>query len=166
MSVNDGFLNWLAGLIDGEGYFGIRRQLIGHQFLVEFALRLRDDDFEILVEICERLGLGWITRSEASGSTHPSAGWRVSSQTDTMKLMEILDGHPLRTRKVKDYLIWREAVIEQQKHPGDRNLIKLQYLHDKIRFVRAYEESEMDDYEPEGIQLEFPMMVDTEGEVK
>jgi len=160
--MDEGFLYWLAGLIDGEGCFLIDKQPRSVQYVASFKLSLRDDDMDIILEIQEKTQIGTVRRDAPVKTSRAVAVWYIASQSDTKRLVALLDSHPLRSRKLRDYLVWREVVLEQSKSRGSRDLCKLKYLHDKIRLVRAYEEASTDSYEPEGIQLEFPMMADTE----
>lgn len=162
MEEQEAFYNWLAGFIDGEGCFLIIKDPRSIQYVASFALRLRDDDMDIILEIQEKTRIGVVYRSAPVKTSRAMAIWYISRKSDAMCLVGILDSHPLRARKLRDYLVWREAVLEQSKLIGARDLHKLEYLHDKIRLVRSYEETEIDDYEPAGVQLELPMVVAVE----
>lgn len=114
------FGHWLAGFIDGEGCFFISRyeRRNGPGFCPAFLLRLRADDRAILEEIVRTTGIGkltWERRESGSPSTRPNTspalGWRVVAKADIRALIEILDRHPLRSKKARDYAIWREAVM-------------------------------------------------------
>ena len=106
---SDGFGFWLAGLIDGEGSFTITPNRPG--FTCRLTLGLRDDDSEILTEIRDRTGLGRVLLHKRSGGNRqPLSLWRVERKADCQALCAILDAFPLRSKKSKDYAIWREAV--------------------------------------------------------
>ena len=104
------FFDWLAGFIDGEGCFTIPDRQ-GHH-APRFTLVVRDDDQPILEEIVARTGIGRLYRIAASGTSNPQAAWHVESKQGVAQLVRILDAHPLRARKARDYAIWREAVSE------------------------------------------------------
>ena len=118
-TVDPAFAHWLAGLIDGEGCFIIRcpaDRRLGCS--ASFTVRPRDDDTAILREIDQRLELGSIRR-QVPRSGNPSCVWVVQSRADTQALVEVLDHHPLRSRKAADYAIWRRAVeVCQRCHVG------------------------------------------------
>lgn len=155
---DDRFLDWFAGFVAGEGCFGIvRSHPTGVAWATQLSIKLRDDDLCILINIQEQLGFGNVYRSSPRRfGTGGVACWQVRSGDACRKLVEIFDGHPLRARKQKDYEIWREAVIENQKSPKSRSPKKLQYLHDKLSLIRAYEPQEDMAFELDAIQLAFP----------
>jgi hypothetical protein len=113
------FYIWLSGLIDGEGHFGlyhsrgsVRRP--HSTTLFEFRLKLRDDDERIIRHIHRELGFGNVYRIKASSSVRnarPLMSFQIDSVHPAAALVDILDGHPLRTKKRADYEVWREAVI-------------------------------------------------------
>jgi hypothetical protein len=111
VSVDDATGHWLAGLIDGEGCFRVHTQKGGDYYAPSFALKLRDDDAPILHEIVALTGIGRIARdSSRSGNSKPCAIWRVDSRASTEALAALLDRFPLRTRKARDYAVWRRAI--------------------------------------------------------
>jgi LAGLIDADG endonuclease len=118
--VDEAFLNWLAGFIDGEGSFGIYPS--GRAMATRFTLSLRDDDAAILQEIVQRTGIGHLVRRRRIGSSRPQTKWIVYGAEDQVKLVEILDAHPLRAKKLRDYEVWRRAVIVRASHAryGDK----------------------------------------------
>jgi hypothetical protein len=137
------FGNWLAGLIDGEGSFSIRRQnRAGYR--ASLAVALRDDDGAILEEIKVRLGLGCIYRTGRSGNSNPRCTWEVHSRTDVRKLVEILDEYPLRGNEAADYVVWRRAVElwsavpRGHRSPGARDWGPMVELQEQLKSVRKY----------------------------
>ena len=109
---------WLAGFIDGEGCFLIRRDTSQDNFACLFEMKLRADDRPILDEICERAGCGKVVQKRARLGAKPQVMWRMGSRADALRLVAILDEFPLRAKKRRDYVIWREAVIAWQEVPG------------------------------------------------
>lgn len=116
------FKNWLAGFIDGEGCFGIYKRKDSAGWIFRFFIKLRDDDAQILYD-CQSY-IGGTVRLIAS--TNPKWGgqvvWSVSSRSDCLKLIELLDEHPLRAKKRLDYALWRRAVFlfdDVQRHVGN-----------------------------------------------
>lgn len=107
--IDDAFGHWLAGFIDGEGHFAIRRDKSGH-FSCAFQLALRCDDEAILREIHERTGLGTLGRRLTGGRSRAQAVWRVSSKGDCLALSGLLQRFPLRAKKAYDLDIWSRAV--------------------------------------------------------
>jgi hypothetical protein len=109
----DGFGDWLAGFIDGEGCFQIleNRSSGGwFRYRLWFRISLRDDDAEILYEIQRRTGLGSITRRGARRSEWgATVDWIVRQREEIRDLCEILDRYPLRAKKSRDFEIWKRA---------------------------------------------------------
>lgn len=139
MGIDSTFLDWFAGFIDGEGCFVVTSQAHTKHYYTYFALKLRDDDLGILLEIQERLGIGTITRDRQEGTgSNPCAKWSVGSIHECLKLVEILDKHSLRAKKRIDYEIWREVVLENQKLPETRNLARMKYFKERLSLVKQY----------------------------
>lgn len=107
--------DWLAGFIDGEGSFNISHH--GGSCQPRFTLKLRDDDTPIIQGIHSFLTVGTFRKSKCSPPTSkyysPNARMQVRLDIigkDNLKLISILDESPLRSKKLRDYLIWKEAV--------------------------------------------------------
>jgi hypothetical protein len=110
----DGFGFWLAGLIDGEGSFQIAANR-PTGFCCCMDLVLRADDASVLLAIQARTEIGTIVSRRAHANhdgynRKPSTHWRVYRKEHCQALVSILDTFPLRTKKARDYAIWREAV--------------------------------------------------------
>ena len=139
--------HWLAGLIDGEGSF------IAHLFRpatrpkslnvqIQMVVGLRADDKSVL-EHCQGVtGLGklnYIKQNERHRWL-----WMVTRKADCQALVEILDRHPLRSKKSRDFAIWREIVREHAtwKHghaAPQEDQERLFGLARDLRAVRLYD---------------------------
>jgi hypothetical protein len=103
--------HWLAGLIDGEGCFRVHCEKRGTYYACHFTLKLRDDDTPILERIVTDTGIGHLkVDANRSGNSKPCMVWVVQSRAECLKLVTLLDEYPLRSKKARDYAIWREAV--------------------------------------------------------
>lgn len=109
----DGFGYWLSGIIDGEGCFRIAVSRGGDQYRAEFGLKLRDDDECIIRLIQTELGIGNIHHdSKGRGASKPCIRWSVQSRKDCAVLSLILEKYSLRTRKRRDFIVWKDAVTK------------------------------------------------------
>jgi hypothetical protein len=116
--IDDAFGHWLAGFIDGEGCF-IVRKVSATSYYCGFSIELRLDDADIIREIHERTRIGTIKMRERPGprgNDQPQISWNLQSTSDCFMLAQILDAHPLRAKKKRDYTIWRMALEEQTRH--------------------------------------------------
>lgn len=101
---------YIAGLIDGEGHFAIKRHTRGTH-APAFTLKLRADEEDGLRRIVRSLGFGSISR-ERRHEAHDMVKWSVQSREDCQRLVDLLDKYGLRLKKRHDYVLWREAVCE------------------------------------------------------
>jgi hypothetical protein len=100
---------FLAGFIEGEGSFGIPRQVRRQNHRCAMSLTVRADDLPLLDELRDSTALGTITEQPARASSAPQATWRVAAKADCVRLIEILDRFPLRGCKSRAWAIWRSA---------------------------------------------------------
>lgn len=104
--------DWLAGFIDGEGSLNIAPR--GQP---RFSLKLRDDDTSLIQDIHIFLGVGTVHKSKCCPPTSkyysPNANPQIRLDvigSDNKKLVSLLDEFPLRSKKSRDYVIWKKAV--------------------------------------------------------
>ncbi len=149
--ISSDFGHWLAGFADGEGTFTIDRHHgseTGWCYAPRFTLVLRDDDSSILFECKEKTGLGNL-RAASHKIGQPQLMWTVNNKSDVMSLVRIFDRYPLRSKKARDFTIWRQAVsLWQDVRTGGRGgwsrrankelYGQLQQLRDKLMNVRRY----------------------------
>ena len=117
-ALDPSFGHWLAGFIDGEATFIIRRLNGGKNLGCLFNLILREDEREIISEIHSALGVGIVSlrqpQASASRGSKPGIGLRIETKDGCKRLVDVLDAFPLRAKKARDYAIWREAVLVWQ----------------------------------------------------
>jgi DNA modification methylase len=105
-----GFAYWLAGLIDGEGHFAIKKHSRGTH-APYFQLKMRLDERGTIEQIHRHLRIGTITE-EQRDDANPMVKWTVQDKEGCKRLVDLLDKYPLRAKKRLDYNIWRDAVCE------------------------------------------------------
>jgi hypothetical protein len=115
MSEDDAFFHWFAGFTDGEGSFSITRRVERgknrYGYTCSFQLRLRADDYKILVEVRNKVGVGNIYADRDHSRLNPTVVYAVSAREDCRVLVDIFDKYPLRAKKASDFAIWRLAVL-------------------------------------------------------
>jgi hypothetical protein len=131
----------LAGLLDAESHLAIGPSNGGSIWRCLCRVTLRDDDQDILLGYRDKLGLGHLVPVAARGGSRPQACWTIVSKLECRLLTEVLDAHPLRGRKQREYEIWREATIlwastGQGAGPGVR--ARLAELAEYLRAERIY----------------------------
>jgi hypothetical protein len=119
---DDAFGHWLAGFIDGEGCFKITRISRSVTYRCQFSLGVRVDDLATLEAVRDRLGFGSIYRfpGRRESNTRASARWDIINKRDGRALVDLLDRFPLRSKKARDYAIWREAMLLWWTYRGNR----------------------------------------------
>ena len=74
------------------------------------TVAVRDDDADILTDLCRVTGLGRLRAKPAQATSRPQACWTISSKRECAELARILRAFPLRARKRRDFAIWARAV--------------------------------------------------------
>ena len=145
--LSDAEAHTLAGFLDAESHLAIKPNNSGADWRCECSVSLRDDDQEILVGYRNKLGLGHLTPVAARASSRPQVLWRIGSKLECQLLTELLDAHPLRGRKRREYEIWRDAVEicacgRDGLGPGGR--ARCSRLAEYLRAERVYREPSPD----------------------
>jgi hypothetical protein len=137
-SLEPDWADFISGLVTAEGCLGIYANGVG--LLPKAQLRMRSDDRPLLREVCARTVVGRIyEESRVYPGRAPACSWIVCARDDLSKLVHLLDRHPVRGRKQREYGLWREAVFEYAKGtpPRQRNG-RLSELRAALADVRAY----------------------------
>jgi len=115
---DDNWRAWFSGWIDGEGYFQIQPSKRDRGIGCALRVHVRDDDVSLIHDIMETLHCGGISHRTGSASGKPSIEWHCYNIDSCRSvLIPIFDKYPLRSKKARDYKIWRDAVIEiSDKH--------------------------------------------------
>lgn len=154
---DDAFGHWLSGFTDGEGcfYLGkktVKRQPNYWQPISVFIIQLRADDLEIIQTIQNYFECGSIShvrgRMTRQGDK-PKVDYRVYSVTDlSLRVIPHFDKYPLRAKKHRDFVIWKEAVSvmlaarigchKQRPHWSISLRNKFADCHDRLRNCRSF----------------------------
>jgi hypothetical protein len=130
----------LAGLLEAESYLALTPNN-RDGWRCACAVALREDDMGILREFHHSLGIGRLNAIPARNTSRPQVSWIVDSKAECAALVDLLDRHPLRGRKLSQYWLWRDAVRlwgarRYGLPPGAR--VQLGALAAKLTKVRAY----------------------------
>jgi hypothetical protein len=109
----------LAGFLDAEGCFQIRPNNRGRTWSCHMTVAVRDDDADLLTDLCRVTGLGRVSAKRAQGTSRPQACWNVASKRECAELARLLREFPLRARKRRDFEIWARAVDRWAAIPYD-----------------------------------------------
>lgn len=146
---NNNFLSWFVGFCDGESSFNLQKSQ-PHGRFCRFIITLRQDDSAILEEIRNKLQIGnvYFTKEQTRDRAGAKPGCRfvVNRVSECLKLIDIFDSFPLQTKKKRDYLIWKEAVLllansKKGNRWHGRNINteeRFNKLANDIKEVRAY----------------------------
>lgn len=134
----DDFGNWLAGFIDGEGFFQIKRTHSSWRCCAQ--IKLRDDDEPILHKIAAITNLGHVRaeKRHASSNSQNQAVWAIESKDECVALVDLLDRYPLRAKKSGDYAIWRKAVLFWAEKGQRGRWGPMEELEQQLRDGRTY----------------------------
>lgn len=135
--IDDAFGHWLAGFVDGEGCFFIWLHGTDNQACI-LSVALRSDDRPILEEIQRRLGIGGIHDSHKRGNINPTSQWVVAKQSEVAQLVRLFDRYPLRAKKARDFMIWREAVAVICNRTDPMRRSRLRALKNQMTAVRQF----------------------------
>src|SRR4051812_30946628 len=109
----------LAGFLDAEGCFQIRPNNRERTWNCDMTVAVRDDDAQLLTDLCRVTGLGRVAAKPAQGTSCPQTRWTIASKRECAELARILRAFPLRARKRRDFEIWARAVDRWASVPYD-----------------------------------------------
>lgn len=126
---DDGWCAWFAGFVDGEGCFRVTKKGVP-----EFQIGLRADDRAVLENIERVLGVGHLYEYAPEGK-NPTLYYRVSGPRDCQIVLNTI-GDRLRSKKSRDYLLWRDAVDARS---NGASYIEMEPFKDAIVAVRKFD---------------------------
>lgn len=143
--IDDAFGHWLAGYIDGEGHFCGRYYPGRHGVAKYFCIVARADEYPLLEECQRRTGLGRLYSLPAHAGSKPCWCWKIASTLESLRLVNILEKYPLRSKKRRDFKIWAEINREMEHwkrgagaYQNDRSTVER--LAKELVDVRVYDD--------------------------
>jgi hypothetical protein len=126
-----GFGHWLAGFMDGEGYFSLRAPArCGTPYVqVKASVQIvqRRDNRAVLTAIHQCLGCGVVYDFKGSGRSKPISAFRVHRAADLAEtIVPFFRHYPLRSKKQLVFELWAQGVAliyakaGQERHGGGR----------------------------------------------
>lgn len=96
---------WIVGFTDAEGSFHLSGRKNG-PIKPKFSITLNIRDILILKSLQAHFNMGSISIAEKNNA----AIWTVSGNKDIFTLIENFNIHKLRTKKLRDFLIWKRSL--------------------------------------------------------
>jgi hypothetical protein len=141
--LSDAEAHTLAGFLDAESHLAVIPNNGGAGWRCECSVNLRDDDRDTLISYREKLGIGHLTQIAARNGSRPQVLWKIGSKLECQVLGELLDAHPLRGRKRREYEIWRAATMvlaSRRQGLGAAGRARMAQLADYLLAERVYRE--------------------------
>uniref|UniRef100_A0A6M3LBZ0 Putative homing endonuclease n=1 Tax=viral metagenome TaxID=1070528 RepID=A0A6M3LBZ0_9ZZZZ len=152
--MNETFGLWFSGITDGEGCFFIEKQLPSTQqdyikYRGQFYIVLRADDLATLQYIRKELGFGKLYYKKPRGNSCPQFCFKVTSVEDCYKLIKVFDTYKLRSKKLKDYEVWKEFITYKYDNFRNKNNLNdyistLELLYSRLLIVRKFTKERVD----------------------
>lgn len=135
--------DYIIGLTDGEGCFYINvrppdKRYLGSKTGIEthFYIKLREDDLLLLKQVKNFFKCGAVYYQKEKRKNHsPCYRFEINSQRDIREvLIPFFDKHQLKSKKKKNYLIFRKVVmiIRNSNYKEDGSLRKIQKLKSQM----------------------------------
>ena len=135
--------DYIVGLTDGEGCFYVnvrppdkRYQRSKTGIETHFYIKLRKDDLPLLKKIKNFFRCGAIYFQKEKRKNHSSCyRFEINSQSDIHKvLIPFFDKHPLRSKKKKNYDIFRKIALMMKNnfYKNDESLKEILFLKSQM----------------------------------
>lgn len=123
---------WFSGYCDGEACFHLGKDKA--RVTMVFVIGARADELPLLQDLQECFG-GTLHYTASNRAYH----WHVGRRSEQHALVRYFDRFPLRSKKARDYVIWRRALmVVSDRGPRDIELVE---LRDALMAGRKYEAS-------------------------
>ena len=138
---------WFSGWLDGEGCFTVESKgNRGNALVPVLKVGLRDDDLLLLKQVRHILNCGRVSSFSNESArilgkqSQDTVRWQVKVISENCHIIvPILDKYPLRSKKHRDYIIWRELVMRvyQDEHLNSGRLRCLELVR-QLSEVKKY----------------------------
>lgn len=138
--------NWFSGLSDGEACFGIasgRRQGDRYRPNCFFSISLRIDDGAVLEDVEMNLKVGHTRKTDLRNqralgrNVMDCVKYQISNRDHLARvLIPLFEMYPLRSKKGKEFPLWREAVFESIERPSGY-VERMMEIIQELRKMRA-----------------------------
>lgn len=123
---------YITGLCEGVASFTYSRTGL-QSFVLYFAIKLKSQDKKILEGIQDFFGCGRIySVKQNNGQLGSDIYYRVTKISDLEKVVRHFDQYPLKTKKAKNYQLWREMVFLKKENFGKPSYKQLDDLVKKL----------------------------------
>jgi hypothetical protein len=121
---------WVTGFVDGEGCFHVSinkhpKMSVGWQVLPEFRIVQHARDEVVLRELQRFFNAGRVVINHADRKE-----LRIRRLNDLRRVVEVLSEYQLKTRKKKDFEIFKEILdsMDRNEHLTQKGLTKIAHL--------------------------------------
>lgn len=131
---------YIAGLIEGEGHFGVSLQKARPQFKMPFEIRplfiifMSEREKEMLEKIKDVLKVGNVfIRKNKKENKNGYVRYQVCGLRNCIALTKYLDSVEFLGNKKRIYRLWKEAIqiIKENKHGTKEGILEIAKIRDK-----------------------------------
>ena len=140
LDISPEFGHWFAGFVDGEGHFRFYciEKSNKRKLNLGLIIALRRDDLDVLQYVQRNLQVGKVYLKKVPKSwvrnAKPQAEY-ICTRTPDLKhiIIPLFEQYPLRSKKARDFEIWKRAVEIRLAIPKGGNQKTPKYLWHKLR---------------------------------
>jgi len=128
--------DFITGLTDGEGFFGIsisknNKLKTGWQVQLRFLIGVHIKDGFVLEQIRDYFGVGTLFKDRSD-----YIKYGVQSMADLQIIINHFEKHPLKTQKYVDYVFFKQVfyMIKNSEHLTDEGLTKIVSIKSSINW--------------------------------
>jgi hypothetical protein len=137
---------WVTGIVDGEGCFRAypRKYLTtggnsSRGVNLCFSVTLRADDLPTLLKLRDYFGCGKIYSHHGSNAYARAFRLEMNTRKCWERLIEHFEQYPLQSKKMRDYLIWKDIVSIAVKSQWSIYRSEMVELCKQLQGVKAFD---------------------------